>query len=70
MELRINVEEQYLATFLDFIKTLNYVKVEEVEQKVRYKESITEGFRRASQDAEMLSMVEEGIEDYAKLTAE
>lgn len=70
MELKLNVEEQYLATFVDFIKTLSYVKIEDTVTKSQPQESIAEGFRRAAQDAEMFAMVEEGIEDYAKLIAE
>lgn len=67
MEVRLNIEEQYISSFLEYIKTLSYVKVDEVVVSVAKKESVAEGFRRAAQDQEMLNLAEEGIEDYAKM---
>lgn len=67
MEIKLNIEEQYVTTFLDFIKTLNYVKIQAIKAPVKAKESITEGFQRAAKDQEILDLVEEGLEDYVNL---
>jgi hypothetical protein len=70
MEVKLNIDAQFVPNFLEVIRQLSYVKMEEVKVQTPYKESIAEGFRRAAQDPEMHSMVEEGIEDYAKLIQE
>jgi hypothetical protein len=67
MEVRLNIDAQHIPNFLDVIKQLSYIKIEDVAVSIPKKESIAEGFRRAAQNAEMFAMVEEGIEDYAKM---
>jgi hypothetical protein len=66
-QITLNIEEQYLGTFLTLLKTLNYVKVAE-KAPVKSLETRAKGFQRIAEDAEMLDLANQGFDDFKKLT--
>ncbi len=66
-QITLNIEEQYMGTFLTLLKSLNYVKVAEKVQKKSF-ETRANGFKRIAEDAEMLDLANQGFDDLKTLT--
>jgi hypothetical protein len=66
-QITLNIEEQYMGTFLTLLKSLNYVKVAEKVQK-KSVEARVKGFQRIAEDAEMLDLANQGFDDFKTLT--
>jgi hypothetical protein len=70
-QLTLNVADTKLKVLLDFLQTLDYVEILNTPKTKKSKMSAAEmavSFRIAAQDPEMQRMVEEGLEDYIKIT--
>lgn len=59
-QITLNIEEKYADTFLAFLKTLNYVKVNHNARK--------KGFQPIAEDAEMLDLDNQDIDDFLTIT--
>ena len=66
-QITLNIEEQYMGTFLTLLKSLNYVKVAEKKPK-KSLETRARGFQRIAEDAEMLDLANQGFDDFKTLT--
>ena len=76
-QLTINVADARLDVLLNFLHTLDYVEVvnkinkgdkAKPKKKKMTQSEMAASFRLAANDSEMRSMVEEGLDDYAKIT--
>ena len=65
-QITLNIEEKYMDTFLAYIKTLNYVEIHKNAPKAVV-ETRAKGFQRIAEDAEMLDLANQGMDDYLTL---
>ncbi len=66
-QITLNIEEQYMGTFMTLLNSLNYVKVAE-SKPVKSLEARARGFQRIAEDAEMVELANQGFDDFKTLT--
>ncbi len=66
-QITLNIDEKYLATFIAFLKTLNYVRVQDTPV-ISKKEDRKRGFQRIAEDDEMHELASQNMEDFLKIT--
>ena len=66
MEIKLTIKDKYVDAFMNFIKTLKYVEINEISDK-KLIENKAAAWKRVAQDDEMTSLANEGMDDYNQI---